>query len=58
MPNNKNRKRSIQVKFFVDERKLGLIKTKMTQHRNCMQRLRYYRTKWEKNHEQRYVRSL
>ena len=31
MPDNRNRKRPIQVKFFVDERELGLIKMKMAQ---------------------------
>lgn len=31
MPDNKNRKRPIQVKFFVDERELGLIKARMAQ---------------------------
>ena len=31
MPDNRNRKRPIQVKFFVDERELGLIKTRMAQ---------------------------
>ena len=31
MPDNRNRKRPIQVKFFVDERELDLIKTKMVQ---------------------------
>ena len=31
MPENRNRKRPIQVKFFVDERELGLIKTRMAQ---------------------------
>lgn len=31
MPDNRNRKRPIQVKFFVDEHELGLIKTKMAQ---------------------------
>ena len=29
MPDNRNRKRPIQVKFFVDERELGLIKARM-----------------------------
>ena len=31
MLGNRNRKRPIQVKFFVDERELGLIKTRMAQ---------------------------
>jgi len=31
MPNKADRKRPIQVKFFVDERELGLIKTRMAQ---------------------------
>lgn len=31
MPDNRNRKRPIQVKFFVDEKELGMIKTKMAQ---------------------------
>lgn len=31
MPNKADRKRPIQVKFFVGERELGLIKTKMAQ---------------------------
>ena len=31
MPDNRNRKRPIQVKFFVDERELGLIKARMAQ---------------------------
>ena len=31
MPDNRNRKRPIQVKFFVDERELVLIKTRMAQ---------------------------
>ena len=31
MPDNRNRKRPIQVKFFVDEKELGLIKARMTQ---------------------------
>lgn len=31
MTDNRNRKRPIQVKFFVDENELGLIKTKMAQ---------------------------
>ena len=31
MPENRNRKRPIQVKFFVDERELGLIKANMAQ---------------------------
>ena len=31
MPDNRNRKRPIQVKFFVDERELGLIKARMVQ---------------------------
>ena len=31
MPDNRNRKRLIQVKFFVDERELGLIKARMAQ---------------------------
>ena len=31
MPDNRNRKRPIQVKFFVDEKELGLIKSKMAQ---------------------------
>ena len=31
MPENRNRKRPIQVKFFVDERELGLIKARMAQ---------------------------
>ncbi len=31
MPDNRNRKRPIQVKFFVDERELDLIKAKMAQ---------------------------
>ena len=29
MPDNRNRKRPIQVKFFVDERELSLIKARM-----------------------------
>ena len=32
MPDNRNRKRPIQVKFFVDERELSLIKARMAQH--------------------------
>ena len=31
MPNKADRKRPIQVKFFVDERALGLIKARMAQ---------------------------
>ena len=31
MPDNRNRKRPIQVKFFVDEKELGLIKARMVQ---------------------------
>lgn len=31
MPDNRNRKRPIQVKFFVDETELGLIKARMAQ---------------------------
>ena len=31
MPDSRNRKRPIQVKFFVDERELGLIKARMAQ---------------------------
>ena len=31
MPDKRNRKRPIQVKFFVDERELGLIKARMAQ---------------------------
>ena len=31
MPDNRNRKRPIQVKFFVDEKELGLIKMKLAQ---------------------------
>lgn len=31
MPDNRNRKRPIQVKFFVDESELGLIKARMAQ---------------------------
>ena len=31
MPDNRNRKRPIQVKFFVDEKELNLIKTRMAQ---------------------------
>ena len=31
MADNRNRKRPIQVKFFVDEKELGMIKTKMAQ---------------------------
>ena len=31
MPDNKNRKRPIQVKFFVDEKELSLIKARMAQ---------------------------
>ena len=31
MPDNRNRKRPIQVKFFVDKKELGMIKTKMAQ---------------------------
>ena len=31
MSDNRNRKRPIQVKFFVDERELGLIKARMAQ---------------------------
>ena len=31
MPDNRNRKRPIQVEFFVDERELGLIKARMAQ---------------------------
>ena len=31
MPDNRNRKRPIQVKFFVDETELGLIKANMVQ---------------------------
>ena len=31
MPNKADRKRPIQVKFFVDERELGLIKASMAQ---------------------------
>ena len=31
MPDNRNRKRPIQVKFFVDEKELGLIKARMEQ---------------------------
>ncbi len=32
MSDNRNRKRPIQVKFFVDENELGLIKANMAQH--------------------------
>ena len=31
MPDNRNRKRPIQVKFFVDEKELGLRKARMVQ---------------------------
>ena len=31
MPDNRNHKRPIQVKFFVDETELGLIKARMAQ---------------------------
>ena len=31
MPGNRNRKRPIQVKFFVDEKELSLIKARMAQ---------------------------
>ena len=31
LPDNRNRKRPIQVKFFVDEKELGLIKARMAQ---------------------------
>ena len=31
MPNKADRKRPIQIKFFVDERELGLIKARMAQ---------------------------
>ena len=31
MADNRNRKRPIQIKFFVDEKELGIIKTKMGQ---------------------------
>ena len=31
MPDDRNRKRPIQVKFFVDERELSLIKARMAQ---------------------------
>ena len=31
MPDNRNRKRQIQVKFFVDEKELSLIKARMAQ---------------------------
>ena len=31
MPDNRNRKRPIQVKFFVDEKELSLIKVRMAQ---------------------------
>ncbi len=31
MPDNRSRKRPIQVKFFVDERELSLIKARMAQ---------------------------
>ena len=31
MPENRNRKRPIQVKFFVDEKELSLIKVRMAQ---------------------------
>ena len=31
MPDNRNRKRPIQVKFFVDEKELSLIKARMAQ---------------------------
>lgn len=31
MPDNKNRRRPIQVKFFVDEQELSMIKAKMAQ---------------------------
>lgn len=31
MPDNRNRKRPIQVKFFVDEKEQALIKKKMAQ---------------------------
>ena len=33
MPDNRSRKRPIQVKFFVDERELSLIKARMAQLR-------------------------
>ena len=35
MPDNRNWNRPIQVKFFVDERELGLIKAKMTALKLC-----------------------
>jgi len=35
MPNKADCKRPIQVKFFVDERELGLIKAKMTALKLC-----------------------
>ena len=31
MPDSRNRKRPIQVKFFVDEKELGLIRARMAQ---------------------------
>ena len=35
MPDNRNWNRPIQIKFFVDERELGLIKAKMTALKLC-----------------------
>ena len=40
MPDNRNRKRPIQVKFFVDERELSLIKARMAQLENMSAYLR------------------
>ena len=45
MPDNRSRKRPIQVKFFVDERELGLIKARMAQLR--IENMRDYLSKME-----------
>lgn len=37
MPDNRNWNRPIQVKFFVDEKGLGLIKAKMTALKLCVE---------------------
>ena len=40
MPDNRNRKRPIQVKFFVDEKELSLIKARMAQLEHSKMMLR------------------
>lgn len=45
MPDNRNRKRPIQVKFFVDERELSLIKARMAQL--GIENMSAYLRKWQ-----------